>query len=348
MNPQFLKLEEDFRQVQDRLSTSSSAEALEKWGREFKRLEPLYRNIQSLRNILKESENARSLRNDPDMGPLAEEELSRLSTEGSRLSHELEEAMVPQDPADDRDVIVEIRAGTGGNEAALFAGDLFRMYGRYAQNQGFAIDPYSSSPSEKGGFKEIVFGIKGRGSYRQFKYESGVHRVQRVPETEAAGRVHTSTATVAVLPEAEEVDIQIKTEDLRIDVFRASGAGGQHVNKTESAVRFTHIPTGVVVACQDERSQIKNRAKAMGMLRAKLYQAQREKVASERRDLRRSQVGTGDRNEKIRTYNFPQDRITDHRINENFHNLPAILEGHMDDLVKALTLYEKKQRLANP
>jgi peptide chain release factor 1 len=218
------------------------------------------------------------------------------------------------------------------------------MYTRYAAEKGYATETYSVSESGLGGFKEAVIGIKGQDAYRHLKYESGVHRVQRVPVTEASGRIHTSTATVAVLPEVEEVDIEINPADLKIDTYRASGAGGQHVNRTESAVRITHLPTGVVVACQDERSQIKNRARAMSILRSKLYLAREAQAAAERRDMRRSQVGTGDRSEKIRTYNFPQDRVTDHRLNENFHNLPAIMEGKIDALVKALLDWEKVQR----
>jgi peptide chain release factor 1 len=259
---------------------------------------------------------------------------------------EVEEHLAPRDPNDDRDLIMEIRAGTGGEEAALFVGDLYRMYTRFAQERGFSIEPFSSSPTGLGGFKEIIFNIRGAGAYGTFKFESGVHRVQRVPSTEAAGRVHTSTATVAVLPEADEVDVRVNPQDLRIDVYRASGAGGQHVNKTESAVRITHLPTGLVAACQDERSQMKNREKAMSMIRAKLYQEEKARLDAQRRDLRRSQVGTGERTEKIRTYNFPQDRVTDHRLNQNFHNLPAILEGRLGEILQALAAAEKAERLA--
>ncbi|MBK6879750.1 MAG: peptide chain release factor 1 [Elusimicrobia bacterium] len=350
MNPKFLQLEERHRTLQDRLAESAGRNAADflTLGREFKRLESAVAKIGALRRVEADLAQAATLlqSSEADLRALAEEETRALEDRRSVLEKQLEEFLIPRDPRDDRDGIVEIRAGTGGDEAAIFVGDLYRMYARYAQDRGFALEPYSSSPTGLGGYKDITFGIKGDGAYGVFKFESGVHRVQRVPATEASGRVHTSTATVAVLPEADEVDVSINPVDLRIDVYRASGAGGQHVNKTESAVRITHLPTGVVVACQDERSQMKNRAKALTMLRAKLYQAEQERLEAERRHLRRAQVGTGERHEKIRTYNFPQDRITDHRINENFHNLPRILEGHMQDIHGALAKAEKAERLA--
>lgn len=352
MNPKYLKIEERHRQVQERL-TDPALQGTPEYrtlAREFKRLEPAVAKVAELRRAEESIAGAEALVQgaDADLRALADEELKEWRPRAAVLLQALDDFLVPRDPMDDRDLIVEIRAGTGGDEAALFAGDLYRMYSRYATEHRFALEPYSSSPTGLGGYKEIIFGIHGMGAYGRFKHESGVHRVQRVPATEASGRVHTSTATVAVLPEVDEdeFDIEINPADLRIDVYRASGAGGQHVNKTESAVRLTHLPTGVVVACQDERSQMKNRAKAFAMLRAKLYQAQQEKLSAERRDLRRSQVGTGERTEKIRTYNFPQDRVTDHRINQNFHNLPKIMEGALDDMFQALWEAEKAQKMA--
>jgi peptide chain release factor 1 len=254
---------------------------------------------------------------------------------------------LPKDPNEDRNIILEIRAGAGGDEAGLFAADLMRMYTRYVEAHRWAMEPIDSSVSERGGIKEIAVQISGPGVWAHFKYERGVHRVQRVPTTEASGRIHTSTATVAVLPEAEEVDMKIDAGDLRIDTYRASGAGGQHINKTDSAVRITHMPTGFVVACQDERSQIKNRAKAMKLLRSRLLEQLQEKQAKEISQDRRNQVGTGDRSEKIRTYNFPQDRITDHRINFNVHNLPSVMEGNLDPLIHELQKREQEKLLAD-
>ena len=253
--------------------------------------------------------------------------------------------LVPPDPDDDKSVILEIRAGTGGDEAALFAAELFRMYMRFAERNRWKTELIESSTADAGGIKEVIMRIMGRGVYGTLKFESGVHRVQRIPKTENKGRVHTSAATVAILPEAEEVDIVIKQEDLRIDTFRAGGAGGQHVNKTESAVRITHIPTNTVVACQSERSQLQNRVLAMSLLRSRIYSAEQERLAKERGDMRSGQIGSGDRSEKIRTYNFPQDRLTDHRLNENFSNLPAIMEGDLEDIMRALKEADVEQRL---
>lgn len=350
MNPKFNQIESRHLTVQERLADPAvqSSSEYQSLAREFKRLGPAVQKVRKLRQALLEIQQAEGLleSTEPDLRALAEEELTALRDQVRLLSQELEDFLIPRDPRDERDVIIEIRAGTGGDEAAIFGGDLYRMYSRYAMEKGFAVEPYSSSPSGLGGFKEIVFGIHGLGAYSRFKFESGVHRVQRVPDTEAQGRIHTSTATVAVLPEADEVEVSINPADLRIDTYRASGAGGQHVNKTESAIRITHLPSGIVVACQEERSQMKNRARAFSMLRAKLYQAEQDRIASERRDLRRSQVGSGERTEKIRTYNFPQDRVTDHRINQNFHNLPGILEGRMDEITSALWEAEKAERIA--
>jgi len=282
---------------------------------------------------------------EPDMKALAQEDLARLDGEISETGNALLIDLYPPDPDENRSIIMEIRAGTGGDEAALFAGDLTRMYGRYAEQQGWKLEYISASPSEKGGYKEVIFSIEGEGVFRGLQYEGGTHRVQRVPATEANGRIHTSAATVAVLPEADEVDdIEIKPEDLRIDVYRSSGAGGQHVNKTDSAVRLTHLPTGIVVASQEERSQHKNRAKAMRLLRSHLLAAKRRENEEKISDSRRQQVGSGDRSERIRTYNFPQNRLTDHRINFTAYNLAGVMEGEIKELLQTLyNHYHQKQ-----
>lgn len=263
-------------------------------------------------------------------------ELPELVAKRDALAGEIKILLLPKEPRDAKNAVVEIRAGTGGDEAALFANDLYRMYTRYADAKGFRVSVMSSNPTGGGGFKEIVFVVEGEGAFGKFKYEMGVHRVQRVPETEASGRIHTSAATVAVLPEAEEVDVEVRTEDLRIDVYRSSGPGGQGVNTTDSAVRITHLPTGVVVTCQDERSQIKNRAKAMRVLRSRLYEAEEERRIKEIAQSRKAMIGSGDRSEKIRTYNFPQSRVTDHRIGLTLHKLDQVLSGDLDDFVSAL------------
>jgi len=282
---------------------------------------------------------------DPELAELARAELPELEQRLVTLEAELKKRLIPRDPDDDRNVIVEIRAGTGGDEASLFAADLYRMYTKYAERMSWKQEILSSSPSEVGGFKEIIVQLSGVNVYRQMKFESGVHRVQRVPDTEASGRIHTSAATVAVLPEVEDVDVEVQEKDLRVDVYRAGGPGGQGVNTTDSAVRITHLPTGLVVTCQDERSQIKNRARALKVLRARLYDQKLQEAQAKYAAQRKSQVSTGDRSAKIRTYNFPQSRVTDHRINFTAHNLPAVMEGDLDALSGALLDADVAERL---
>jgi peptide chain release factor 1 len=283
---------------------------------------------------------------DPDVREMANAEVADLESEKNALEAQLKLMLLPKDPNDTRNVILAVRAGTCGDEAALFAGDLFRMYTRYAENQGWKVELLSSSESEAGGFKEVIAMITGKGAYSRFKYESGTHRVQRVPETEAQGRIHTSACTVAVLPEAEDVEIDIDPTDLRIDLFRASGAGGQHVNKTESAVRITHIPTGVVVSCQDEKSQHKNKAKAMKVLQSRLLDAMQAEQQAKTAADRKSQVGSGDRSERIRTYNFPQGRCTDHRVGLTLYKLEAIMQGDLDEVIETLTTHYQAELMA--
>jgi len=318
-------------------------------GMERSELEPVVAKAREYRQALSRLEEARSIldnEEDGEMRLLAEAEIADLQPAIETLDKEVKSLLLPKDPRDERNVIVEIRAGTGGDEAALFAADLFRMYSRYAERKGWEIDILSANEIGIGGYKEIIFMVKGRGAYSRLKYESGVHRVQRVPATEASGRIHTSASTVAVLAEVDEVEVSIPENDLRIDVYRSAGAGGQNVQKNATAIRITHIPTGIVVACQDERSQLQNRIRAMSILRARLYEIEQEKQRLEVEETRRSQVGSGDRSEKIRTYNYPQSRVTDHRINLSNYNLPAVMEGGIDEFIDELILRDEAERLA--
>ena len=324
------------------LSRPLAAETYVQLTRELAELAPVVEKVKSYRAAAVELADLDAMITDPatepDMRAFAAEEKPALEARRLALEHELRLALIPKDAMDDRNVILEIRAGTGGDEASLFAGDLFRMYERYATKRGWKTEILSASEGTKGGFKEIIAEIAGRGAFARLKFESGVHRVQRVPDTESSGRIHTSAATVAVLPEVEEVDVEIDDKDLRIETMRSQGAGGQHVNKTESAIRITHVPSGIVVMMQEERSQHRNRAKAMAHLRAKLYDAEQQRIDAERAADRRGQVGSGDRSERIRTYNFPQGRVTDHRIDLTLYKLPQVIAGEaLDEIVDALT-----------
>jgi peptide chain release factor 1 len=311
-------------------------------------LEPLVEKARAYRQTLEELKEARALLDggDDELRQLAESEIAELEPRLDRLENELKTMLLPQDPRDKRNVIVEVRAGTGGDEAALFAADLFRMYNRYAERYNWNVEILSSNEIGIGGIKEIIFLVKGKSAYSRMKYESGVHRVQRVPATEAQGRIHTSTATVAVLAEVDEVEVHIPENDIRMDVYKSAGAGGQNVQKNSTAVRITHLPTGIVVQCQDERSQLQNRMRAMSILRARLYEIEEEKRRSEIEENRRSQVGTGERSEKIRTYNYPQSRVTDHRINVSSYNLPAVLDGEIDLFIDELSTRDEAERLS--
>lgn len=317
-------------------------------GRERAELTGLVEAYRALRDINGQIAGAEEMAHDgtdPEMAEMARTELEDLTKRRDSHLEQVKRLLLPRDPNDDKNVIIEIRAGAGGDEAALFAAELYSMYARYAEKRGWKTEIISNNPNDIGGMKEIVFQVKGQGAYSHFRYESGVHRVQRVPSTEAQGRIHTSTSTVAVMPEAEEVDVEIREEDVKTDVYRSGGRGGQSVNTTDSAVRLTHIPTGIVVTCQDERSQLKNKIKAMTVLRSRLYEIEQHKRQQEQGDERRSQVGTGDRSEKIRTYNFPDDRVTDHRIKMTISSVPRVLQGDIDNLIETLRMTDEAERL---
>ena len=334
-------LERSYREAEERMSDPAVYNDHREAAEVGRRLKELEGPVKLARRWREAHEDAEAAEADPELRELLAEAQER----AGRLEEELKLALVEEDPADRKDVIVEIRQGVGGDEAALWAGDLYRMLARYAERRGFKVEELSASPSESGGYKEVTFAIKGDGAYSIFKWEGGTHRVQRVPETESQGRIHTSTATVAVMPEAEEVEIEIDPNDLKIDVYRSTGPGGQSVNTTDSAVRITHVPTGVVVAMQDEKSQLQNKAKALRVLRARLYELERQKVREEQDATRRSQIGTGERAEKIRTYNFPENRLTDHRIKLTVHQLDRILQGELDDFTTALTTEDRRRAL---
>lgn len=345
------KVDKRYRDIEEEIArpeVATNPSQLQKLAKERAELEDvvnMYREYEATSKSLEETESMLDDNLDDDMRDLVKQEIEDLHEKLSEIEEDLKVALIPKDENDEKDIIMEIRAGAGGDEAGLFAADLFRMYSRYAQEQGWNVEIINANESGIGGFKEVVFEVKGKNVFSRLKYERGVHRVQRVPVTESSGRIHTSTATVAVLPEADEVDVDINSDDLRIDIFHSGGAGGQNVNKVATAVRIIHIPTGIVTVCQDERSQLRNKNKAMAVLRARLLDIEKMRQEEEMGEERRSQLGTGDRSEKIRTYNFPQDRVTDHRIGLSLHNLEGILEGNIDELIDALATDDRARLL---
>ena len=352
IEPRLQALEQEFLETEKRMADPAVAQdpkELQILGKKRAQLEPVVTQYRDYRKALSDIAEARELAKggDPEMEALAKEELAELEPKVENFEKELTILLLPRDPNDEKSVIVEVRAGTGGDEATLFAADLFRMYTRFCERQHWKLEIIDSSTNTAGigGYKELIFRIDGDGAYSKMKFESGVHRVQRVPVTEASGRIHTSAATVAVMPEADDVEVDIRAEDLKIDTYRSSGAGGQHVNMTDSAVRITHLPTGIVVTCQDERSQIKNRARAMSYLKTKLFDLERQKQSDQQADQRRGMIGSGDRSERVRTYNFPQNRITDHRINLTLYKLDAYMDGDLYEMIDAMILAEQTQKL---
>ncbi len=344
------EVEKRFEEVSFKLTQPdviTNRELLQKYTKEHKELQEIVATYRAYKKAKDELAGSRALleSGEAELADMAKEEVRLLEREMTGLAERLHKLLLPKDPNDDRNILLEIRAGTGGDEAGLFAGDLFRMYTRYSEERGWRVDVMSASEAPSGGYKEIIAAITGQGAFSRLKFERGVHRVQRVPSTEASGRIHTSTVTVAVMPEAEDIEVNIQDKDLRIDVFRAGGHGGQSVNTTDSAVRITHLPTGIVVSMQDEKSQFKNKDKAMKILRSRILEKQIEEADAERRDMRRSQVGTGERSEKIRTYNFPQSRVTDHRINLSIYSIDSVLNGELDQFVDPLTAHFQAELL---
>jgi peptide chain release factor 1 len=353
MIEQLEKMEQRYREIDENMArpeVATDITLLQELAQERAGLQDAVQLYRSFRTMDKDLDETRAMlvaETDDEMRAMAEQEIASLETAIEETREKLRLALLPKDPNDEKDIIMEIRAGTGGDEAAIFAADLYRMYTRYAlaPSRRWKVEMLSLSESGRGGYKEVIFEVQGKGAYSRLKYESGVHRVQRVPVTEAQGRIHTSTATVAVLPKAEEVDIEVRPEDLKVDVFHSGGAGGQNVNTVATAIRMTHLPTGIVVVCQDERSQLQNKTKALSVLRTRLYDIERQKQEEAITSQRRSQVGTGERSEKIRTYNFPQDRISDHRVNMNFHNLPSVMDGDLDEIIDALISWDQTRML---